>query len=56
MAPYSRGGSLNAMERFVMRRAARDSAVEERAITLASRNFPPIGVTRPSEVVKLLRA
>jgi 2-polyprenyl-6-methoxyphenol hydroxylase-like FAD-dependent oxidoreductase len=56
MIGYTRGRAPSAAERFVYRRAARNGAVEERLVTLVSRTYAPIGLARPSEVVKLLRA
>jgi hypothetical protein len=56
MIGYTRGRAPSAAERFVYRRAARNGAVEERLVTLVGRTYAPIGLARPSEVVKLLRA
>lgn len=55
MLGYSRGRSLSRMEKFILRRAARDLAVEQRMIQIVTRNISPFALGRPSEVLKLLR-
>lgn len=56
MLGYSRGRALARYERFVMRRAARDPAVEQRFIEIVTRNIRPPQLAAPREVAKLLRA
>lgn len=55
MLGYSRGRSLSRLERFVLRRAARDPAVEQRFIQIVTRSIDPLVLAQPREVVKLLR-
>lgn len=57
MLGYSRGRALNPMERFAMRRAARDERVAERVIRLTTRTISPLRLTLdPAEIALLLRA
>ncbi|MGH2959259.1 MAG: NAD(P)/FAD-dependent oxidoreductase [Solirubrobacterales bacterium] len=55
MLGYSRGRALSRSEKFILRRAARDPAVEQRFIQIVTRNISPLLLARPSEVLKLLR-
>lgn len=55
MLGYSRGRSLSRMEKFIMRRAARNPVVEQRFIQIVTRNISPFALGRPSEMLKLLR-
>lgn len=55
-AGYSRGRALNRMERFVMKRAARDPGVEEQMIGLVTRSVSPFELMGPRRTLQLLRA
>lgn len=55
MTGYSRGRALSRMEKFAMRRAARNPAVEQSFIRIVTRNISPFTLASPKEVLKLLR-
>lgn len=52
---YSRGRELSRMEKFVMRRAARNRVVEAEFLGLLTRNVSPLELIGPSGTLKLLR-
>jgi hypothetical protein len=54
-APYSRGRGLTAMDRFVLRRAARDEDVRRYLIGYISRNLSPLDLMGPRGTLTLLR-
>lgn len=55
-AGYSRGRPLSRMERFVMKRAARNAGVEEQMIGLVTRSVSPLELMGPKRTLQLLRA
>lgn len=55
-AGYSRGRPLSRMERFVMKRAARDAGVEEQMIRIVTRSVSPFELMGPKRTLQLLRA
>lgn len=55
-AGYSRGRPLNRMERFVMKRAARDPGVEEQMIRIVTRSVSLFELMGPKRTMQLLRA
>jgi flavin-dependent dehydrogenase len=55
MIGYSRGRGLSRMDKFVMRRAARSSAVEAELIGLLTRNVSPLKLIAPKGTLTLLR-